>query len=215
MDIIRFVIDLALNLDQHVGTLVETFGGWAYALLFLALFFETWLVFLPSRTLLFATGTFAAAQGLLNPFLLLLVFTMAAIVGDSINYGVGAFIGPRAFTGKIKYLKKEYLEQTRDFYDKHGGKTLLVARYIPIIKTFAPVLAGIGGWNYSRYLVFNMAGVLFWVSVFLFGGYFFGSIPFVKDNFDIVMIVVIALYAVIMAVEFLRSRRGEPAPNEA
>lgn len=209
MEIIRFLIDLALNLDQHIGTLVEMFGGWTYVILFVALLLETWLVFLPSRTLLFATGTFAAAQGVLNPFLLVLVYSLAAFLGDTINYWIGAFIGPRAFTGKYKYLKKEYLDQTREFYDKHGGKTLLVARYIPVIKTFAPVLAGIGGWSYARYVIYNIGGVLFWVSVFLFGGYFFGSIPIVKDNFDIVMIIVIGLYIILMAVEFLRSRRNK------
>ncbi|MBN2557063.1 MAG: VTT domain-containing protein [Anaerolineales bacterium] len=206
MEIIRFLIDLALHLDEHVGTLVENFGGWAYGILFLALVLETWIVFLPSRTLIFATGTFAA-QGVLNPLVLLIFFALGAALGDTINYWIGAYIGPRAFTGKIKYLKKEYLEQTRDFYDEHGGKTLIFARFIPIIKTFAPVLAGIGTWSYTRYLVYNLAGIFLWVSVFLFGGYFFGSIPFVQNNFDIVMIAVIMLYIAIMAMEFLRSRK--------
>lgn len=209
MELIQFVIDLALHLDEHIGTLVTMFGDWAYVLLFLALLFETWLVVLPSRTLLFATGTFAAAQGVLNPVLLLVIYVLAAALGDGINYWIGAYIGPRAFTGKIKYLRKEYLDQTREFYDEHGGKTLIFARFIPVIKTFAPVLAGIGSWSFPRYLAFNLIGDAFWVSVFLFGGYFFGSIPFVKDNFDVVMIAVIMLYIVIMAVEFLRERRAK------
>jgi membrane-associated protein len=169
---------------------------------------ETGLVitpFLPGDSLLFAAGTFAA-RGWLNIWVLLIVCSAAAILGDTVNYWIGHYIGPKAFSGDIRFLKKEYLDRTHAFYEKHGGKTIILARFIPIIRTFAPFVAGIGAMTYSHFITYNVVGGIAWVSIFTLGGYFFGALPFVQHNFELVVIAIILISVVPMVVEFLRDR---------
>jgi membrane-associated protein len=221
MDFISNLIDIFLHLDKYLATVIETYGVWTYALLFLVIFMETGFVitpFLPGDSLLFAAGTFAspALGGVLNLWILLPLLSAAAILGDTINYWVGHFIGPKAFSGDVRFLKKEYLDRTHEFYDKHGGITIIIARFIPIIRTFAPFVAGIGAMHYGKFITYNIIGAVMWVSLFTLGGYFFGSLPFVTNNFSIVVIVIIAISVMPAVFEFtmeririLRERKAE------
>ena len=161
--------------------------------------------FLPGDSLLFAAGSFAAL-GSLNVFALFILLTLAAILGDTLNYWVGHFIGPRAFSGNSRFLKKEYMDRTHEFYEKHGGKTIILARFIPIIRTFAPFVAGIGAMDYPRFFFYNVIGAVLWVSIFTFGGYFFGNLPFVRDNFTIVILVIILISVLPGVFEFVREK---------
>jgi membrane-associated protein len=182
---------------------------WTNLILFLIVFAETGLVitpFLPGDSLLFAAGTFAAL-GSLDPGLLILLLTAAAILGDTVNYWVGAYIGPRAFTGDIRWLKREYLERTHAFYEKHGGKTIILARFIPIIRTFAPFVAGVGAMTYSRFLLYNVVGGVVWVTLFVLAGYYFGNLPMVRQNFTYVILAIIVLSVMPIVLEYLKSRR--------
>jgi membrane-associated protein len=208
MEIIYELVDFILHLDVHLNAIIQNFGVWTYLILFMIIFMETGLVvtpFLPGDSLLFAAGSFAAL-GSLNVFALFLLLTLAAIIGDTLNYWVGHYIGPRAFSGNIRFLKKEYLDRTHEFYEKHGGKTIILARFIPIIRTFAPFVAGIGAMDYPRFFFFNVSGAIIWVSLFIFGGYFFGNLPFVQENFTIVILAIIAISVLPGVVEFLRDR---------
>lgn len=208
MDLITYLIDLFLHLDKHLSVIISNYGTWTYLILFAIIFMETGLVvtpFLPGDSLLFAAGTFAAL-GALNPALLYFLLAGAAILGDTVNYWVGDFIGPRAFSGEIRFLKKEYLDRTHEFYEKHGGKTIVLARFIPIIRTFAPFVAGVGSMSYSHFITYNVLGGLSWVAIFMFGGYFFGNIPTVKDNFTLVIMAIILISVLPPIIEFLRSR---------
>ena len=208
MDFISFLIDFILHLDKHLNQIIQTYGIWTYLLLFLVIFMETGLVifpFLPGDSLLFAAGAFAA-QGSLNVFVLFILLSLAAILGDTVNYWLGHYIGPRAFSGNVRFLKKEYLDRTHAFYEKHGGKTIILARFIPIIRTFAPFVAGIGAMTYGHFIVYNVIGGVMWVALFTFGGYFFGNLPFVKDNFFIVIITIIFISVLPGVVEFVRAR---------
>jgi len=208
--LIAFLFDFVLHLDQHLNLLIVNYGSWTYGILFLIVFMETGLVvtpFLPGDSLLFAAGTFAA-MGSLDPFILFLLLTTAGILGDTVNYSVGAYIGPRAFSGEIKFLKQEHLDRTHEFYEKHGGKTIILARYIPIIRTFAPFVAGIGAMTYSRFILFNVVGAISWVGIFVFGGYFFGNLPLVQNHFEIVILSIILISLVPAVWEFLQHRRA-------
>ena len=208
MEIISELVDFVLHLDVHLNTIIKNFGIWTYLILFLIIFLETGVVitpFLPGDSLLFAAGSFAAL-GSLNVFVLVILLTLAAILGDSLNYWIGHFIGPRAFSGNIRFLKKEYLDRTHEFYEKHGGKTIILARFIPIIRTFAPFVAGIGAMDYPHFFLYNVIGGVLWVSLFTFGGYFFGNLPFVKDNFTIVILVIILISVLPGLFEFLREK---------
>jgi membrane-associated protein len=208
MEIISELIDFILHLDVHLNSIIQNFGIWTYLILFLIIFLETGVVitpFLPGDSLLFAAGSFAAL-GSLNVFVLFLVLSLAAILGDTLNYWIGHYIGPRAFSGNIRFLKKEYLDRTHEFYERHGGKTIILARFIPIIRTFAPFVAGIGAMDYPRFLFFNVAGALLWVSLFTFGGYFFGNLPFVQDNFTLVILAIIVISVLPGVFEFLRDK---------
>ncbi|MCJ7537575.1 MAG: DedA family protein, partial [Anaerolineales bacterium] len=190
MQVISELVDFILHLDVHLNAIIQNFGIWTYLILFLIIFLETGIVitpFLPGDSLLFAAGSFAAL-GSLNVFALFIILSLAAILGDTINYWIGHFIGPRAFSGNVRFLKKEYLDRTHGFYEKHGGKTIILARFIPIIRTFAPFVAGIGAMDYPTFLFFNVIGAVLWVALFTFGGYFFGNLPFVRDNFTIVIL---------------------------
>ncbi|MGB6423250.1 MAG: DedA family protein [Anaerolineales bacterium] len=211
MEFISYLIDLFLHLDKHLSQIIQNYGVWTYLLLFLVIFMETGFVvtpFLPGDSLLFAAGTFAspALGSSLNIFLLWALLCAAAILGDTINYWIGHFIGPKAFKGEVRFLKKEYLDRTHDFYEKHGGKTIIIARFIPIIRTFAPFVAGIGAMNYGRFITYNVVGGVAWVTIFTFGGYYFGNLPFVKENFSLVVIAIIFISVVPMIFEFIKQR---------
>ena len=208
MQIISELVDFILHLDVHLNTIIQNFGIWTYLILFLIIFLETGVVitpFLPGDSLLFAAGSFAAL-GSLNVFALFILLTLAAVLGDTLNYWIGHYIGPRAFSGNVRFLKKEYLDRTHDFYERHGGKTIILARFIPIIRTFAPFVAGIGAMDYPRFFFFNVTGAILWVSLFTFGGYFFGNLPFVKENFTIVILAIIVISVLPGVFEFLRDR---------
>jgi membrane-associated protein len=208
MQIISYLIDLFLHLDEHLEAIITSYGVWTYALLFVIIFMETGLVitpFLPGDSLLFAAGTFAA-EGWLNIWVLIIVCSAAAILGDTVNYWIGHFIGPKAFSGDIRFLKKEYLDRTHAFYEKHGGKTIILARFIPIIRTFAPFVAGIGAMTYSHFITYNVVGGIAWVMIFTLLGYFFGSLPFVQHNFELVIIAIIFISVLPGVVEYLRER---------
>lgn len=220
MEFISYLIDLFLHLDKHLSQIIQNYGVWTYLLLFLVIFMETGFVvtpFLPGDSLLFAAGTFAspALGSSLNIFLLWALLCVAAILGDTVNYWIGHFIGPKAFTGEVRFLKKEYLDRTHDFYEKHGGKTIIIARFIPIIRTFAPFVAGIGAMNYGRFITYNVVGGVAWVTIFTFGGYYFGNLPFVKENFSLVVIAIIFISVVPMIFEFIKQRTSGAKEAEA
>lgn len=213
MELLRSFIDLFLHLDQHLSRIIADYGVWTHLILFLIVFAETGLVvtpFLPGDSLLFAAGTFAAL-GALDLWLLVVLLTGAAILGDTVNYWVGAWIGPRAFSGNVKFLRKDYLDRTHAFYEKHGGKTVILARFVPIIRTFAPFVAGVGAMSYPKFITYNVIGAVLWVGLFVPAGYFFGNIPAVRKNFTLVILAIVALSVVPILVEAMRARRSRPA----
>jgi membrane-associated protein len=209
MEFVQQFVDIFLHLDTHLARIIQDYGTWTYAILFLIIFCETGLVvlpLLPGDSLLFAAGTFAAL-GSLNPLLLLALLITAAILGDTVNYWIGKRIGPRAFSGKVRFLKKSHLDRTRDFYASHGGKTIIIARFLPIVRTFAPFVAGVGEMYYPRFLAYNVIGGVIWVTLFTMAGYWFGTIPTVKDNFGLVILVIILMSVLPVAYELIASRR--------
>ena len=208
MEIIAQIVDIFLHIDEYLNTIIESFGIWSYLLLFAVIFMETGVVvtpFLPGDSLLFAVGTFAAS-GAFNIVVIFLVLFIAAVLGDTLNYWIGNKIGPRAFEKDMRFMKREYLERTEAFYEKHGGKTIFLARFIPIVRTFAPFVAGVGTMPYNKFLGYNLLGAFVWVGLFLFAGYFFGAIPFIQENFPLVIIVIVAISVLPMAYEFLSAR---------
>jgi membrane-associated protein len=213
MDFVRSVMDLFLHLDQHLNRIVTDYGVWTHLILFAIVFAETGLVvtpFLPGDSLLFAAGALAAL-GSLDLWLLVVLLVGAAILGDTVNYWVGAWIGPRAFSGNLRFLRKDYLERTHAFYEKHGGKTIILARFVPIIRTFAPFVAGVGAMSYPKFITYNVVGALLWVGLFVPLGYYFGNMPTVKENFSLVILAIIALSVLPIAVEAIRARRTPAA----
>ena len=209
MDIIIYFIDFLIHLDKYLPVIIKSFGIWAYVIVFLVLFCETGLVItpiLPGDSLLFALGSFAAL-GALNIEVLLILLCIAAISGDTVNYAIGHIVGPKVFLYENgRFFKKEYLQKTREFYEKYGGITIIIARFIPIIRTFAPFVAGIGAMAYSKFILYNIFGGIAWVCLFLMGGYFFGNIPSVKNNFTLVVIVIIVISVLPGFIEFWRQR---------
>ena len=215
MEIIEFLIDFIFHIDQYLNDIIEQYGAWTYAILFFIIFMETGFVvtpFLPGDSLLFAAGTFAAI-GSLNVVFLFFLLWIAAVLGDSVNYWIGNKIGPRAFEQDVRFLKKEYLEKTQRFYDKHGGKTIILARFVPIVRTFAPFVAGVGTMNYGRFFAYNVIGGFLWVGIFLSLGYFFGNIPFVQENFELVIFGIILVSVVPMVIEYVRSKARKETPQ--
>lgn len=193
MDFILQMFDIFIHLDKYLGVIISEYGFWTYLILFAIIFMETGVVvtpFLPGDSLLFAAGALATVSDL-NIFILFLLLSAAAVLGDTANYWIGHFIGPRAFSGSVPFLKKEYLDRTHAFYEKHGGKTIILARFIPIIRTFAPFVAGIGAMTYPKFIAYNVVGGVVWVALFSFGGYFFGRLEFVEKNFSIVVLAII------------------------
>ncbi len=217
MNLLLYIIDLILHMDKYLGQIILDYGMWTYLLLFIVIFMETGFVitpFLPGDSLLFAAGTFAG-MGYLNIGILFVLLSAAAILGDTVNYWIGHMIGPRAFSGNIRFLKKEYLDRTHAFYEKHGGKTIIIARFIPIIRTFAPFVAGVGAMTYGKFISYNVIGGLAWVALFTLGGYFFGNLPFVQDNFSLVILAIIIISVMPAIIEFIRERKRpnrEPQP---
>lgn len=203
------VADLFLRLDQHLTDVVGRYGTGTYVLLSLIIFCETGLVvtpFLPGDSLLFAAGA-VAALGPLDPAVLVALLAGAAVAGDNCNYWIGRWVGPRAFSGKVRFLNRDYLARTHAFYEKHGGKTVVLARFAPILRTFAPFVAGVGAMHYPRFLRFSITGSLLWVSLFVLGGYFFGNLPVVRENFSLVILAIIAISLMPAAVEAFRAWR--------
>ena len=213
MDFVRSVMDLFLHLDQHLNRIVTDYGVWTHLILFAIVFAETGLVvtpFLPGDSLLFAAGALAAL-GSLDLWLLVVLLVGAAILGDTVNYWVGAWIGPRAFSGNMRFLRKDYLDRTHAFYEKHGGMTIILARFVPIIRTFAPFVAGVGAMSYPKFITYNIVGAVLWVGLFVPLGYFFGNMPAVKENFSLVILAIIALSIMPIAIEAIKARRSRPA----
>ena len=219
MEWLTTLIDIFLHLDEYLSTIIQQYGTLTYLLLFAVIFMETGLVvtpFLPGDSLLFAAGTFAspALGSPLNIWGLWGLLCAAAVLGDTVNYWIGHFIGPRAFSGEIRFLKKEYMDRTHAFYERHGGKTIVLARFVPIVRTFAPFVAGIGAMDYKHFITYNLFGGVLWVTLFTFGGYFFGNLPFVKENFSLVVIAIIVISVLPAVYEVLKERmRPMPEPE--
>src|SRR6266508_4384349 len=207
MQQIKFLLDLFLHLDEYMANIINQYGVWTYGMLFFVIFMETGFVvtpFLPGDSLLFAAGTFAAL-GSLNIWLLLILLMIAAAGGNTVNYWIGHSLGDRAY--QVKWVKKEYLDRTHAFFQKHGGKTIFLARFVPIIRTFAPFVAGIGRMPYGYFFFYNILGCVVWVMLFTLAGYFFGNIPFVKQNFEFVIVAIIFISLIPAVWEALKARR--------
>jgi membrane-associated protein len=211
MELVQQLFSIFVHLDKHLELIIRDYGLWTYLILFLIIFCETGLVvtpFLPGDSLLFATGALAATTSLQVGWLLGLL-SIAAIAGDTANYWIGHAVGPRVFSGgSSRFLNREHLERTHKFYEKHGGKTIIIARFMPIIRTFAPFVAGVGSMNYARFILYNIVGGIAWVAIFIVGGYLFGNIPVVKRNFTLVIMVIIVVSVLPGVFEFVRQRRA-------
>jgi membrane-associated protein len=210
MEFLAYFIDIFIHLDTHLSALIAQFGPYIHVILFLVIFSETGLVvapFLPGDSLLFVVGAFAA-KGDFEIALIFGILSVAAITGNMVNYQIGRYLGPKVFHGEIRFLKKEYLDRTHAFYEKHGAKTIVIARFLPIIRTFAPFVAGIGRMDYRRFTIYNLIGCVSWLSVFVFGGYFFGNVPVIKKNLTFVIFAIIIISFVPSVIEVLRQRRN-------
>ncbi|MCC6221693.1 MAG: DedA family protein [Deltaproteobacteria bacterium] len=214
MEALIQLFDLFLHIDKYLDIIIRDYGAWTYGLLFVVVFCETGLVvtpFLPGDSLLFAAGVFAA-RGSLDVWLLGLLLFVAAVIGDAVNYAVGAYIGPKVFERKgSRIFRPEYLEKTRSFYNKYGSKTIVIARFVPIVRTFAPFLAGVGSMRYRHFAMFNVSGAVLWVVLFVGAGFLFGELEFVKKNFTVVIFAIILLSILPAAVEACRARRVSKA----
>ena len=211
MEWLTQLADLFLHLDRHLADIIGRYGVGTYAILVLIIFCETGLVvtpFLPGDSLLFAAGSLAALGAGLDPMVLFLLLSAAAIGGDTVNYWIGSLLGKGVAEGRHRLIRRDYLERTHRFYERHGGKTIVLARFVPIIRTFAPFVAGVGTMTYSRFLTWNVAGGILWVGLFVWAGYFFGNLPAVKENFSLVILAIIALSVLPIAVEALKAWRG-------
>jgi membrane-associated protein len=211
MELVHWFVDFFLHLDKHLAEVIQAYGTWTYALLFAIVFLETGLVvtpFLPGDSLLFAAGSFAAL-GALDPGLLFVLLAVAAVVGDTVNYAIGAYLGPKVFHyPRSRFFNPEHVRRTHAFYEKYGGKTIIIARFVPIVRTFAPFVAGIGAMSYPRFLAYNVVGGVGWVALCLGAGYFFGNLPFVRRNFSLVIVAIVVISVLPALVEYLRHRAG-------
>jgi membrane-associated protein len=213
IDFVRSAMSFVLHIDDHLNTIITTYGTWTYLILALIIFCETGLVvtpFLPGDSLLFAAGAFAA-RGSLNVGTVIILLIAAAIAGDNSNYWIGRWLGPKMVKRESRLIKKKYLDRTHQFYEKHGGKTVFFARFMPIIRTFAPFIAGVGAMDYRRFLLFSVTGGITWITLFTLGGFFFGTIPAVEKHFELVMLAIIFVSLLPAVIEFIRTRR-ELAP---
>ncbi len=199
--------DFILNIDKYVGLMINNYGDFVYLITFLIIFSETGLViapFLPGDSLLFVLGAFSA-QGYINLFSMFIILSVAAILGDTLNYWIGGFFGEKVFL-KSRFFKKEYLEKTKNFYNKYGAKTIILARFMPIVRTFAPFVAGVGKMNYIKFLTFNIIGGIIWVGFFLLTGYFFGGIPFIKNNLTLVIYAIVILSFLPLIIKYIMNK---------
>ena len=216
MEFISGLIDLFLHLDKHLNDVISQYGGWTYLILFLIVFCETGLVvtpILPGDSLLFAAGTFAAL-GSLNVFWVFVLISIAAIAGDTINYWMGYWIGPKIFHREnVRFLNRKHLERTHAFYEKYGSKTIVLARFVPIVRTFAPFVAGIGKMSYWRFITYNVFGGIAWVAICVFSGYYFGNLEIVKNNFSLVILAILVISVLPMVIEYLRHRIEPQSSN--
>lgn len=211
MEIIKTLIDFILHIDDHLVELVSTYGTETYLFLFLIIFVETGVVimpFLPGDSLIFA-GAALAANGSLNIFILFFVIFFAAVIGDTVNYHIGKAFGNKLINWNNRFIKKEYIEKTSHFFEKHGGKSIIIARFVPIVRTFAPFVAGIGKMHYLKFLSYNVVGAGLWVLLFCVAGFFFGNIPFVKDNFSIVIIAIILISLLPAIIGAIKAKIGD------
>jgi len=209
MDWILKLVDFILHVDTYLNDVITRFGAWTYGLLFVVIFMETGFVvtpFLPGDSLIFAAATFAA-RGALNPWLMFILLSIAAVSGDTANYWIGHAIGTKAYTGEVKWIKKEYMDRTHRFFEKHGGKTIFLARFVPIIRTFAPFVAGVSEMSYGHFITWNLVGGVTWVATFTLLGYFFGNIPFIQDNFELVIIAIVLISFIPAVLEGLKARK--------
>jgi membrane-associated protein len=209
MEVIKYLVDLFLHLDVHLQQIIAQYGTITYVILFIVIFGETGLVitpFLPGDSLLFAAGTFAA-KGSFNVHFLFILLVIAAVLGDTVNYWIGHYVGPKVFEKeKVRFLKKEYLERTHKFFEKYGGKTIILARFVPIVRTFAPFVAGVGSMTYPKFITYNIIGGALWVALFTYGGYFFGNIEIVKNHFSIAIMVIILISLIPGFVEYFKHK---------
>jgi membrane-associated protein len=209
VDIILKIVDFILHVDVYLTGIIARFGVWTLALLFLIIFMETGIVvtpFLPGDSLIFAAATFAA-RGALNPWAIFILLSIAAIAGDTSNYWIGHRVGAKAYTGEVKWIKKEYMERTHAFFEKHGGMAIFLARFVPIVRTFAPFVAGVSQMPYGFFIRWNIIGGITWVGIFTSLGFFFGNIPFVQNNFELVIIAIIIISLIPAVVEVLNARK--------
>ncbi|WP_194190653.1 DedA family protein [Clostridium chrysemydis] len=213
MDLINKFIDILFHLDKYLGALITDYGTLVYLIIFLVIFFETALVvtpFLPGDSVIFATALFAA-KGLLNIWVIVLLLIVAAILGDTVNYSIGKFIGTKILESDSKIIKKEYVEKTNSYFDKYGGKTIVIARFVPIVRTFAPFIAGVGEMHYKEFIKFNALGGFLWVGLISAIGYFFGNIPFIQNNFSLVTILIIIVSVLPVLISLLKSKVAQNA----
>jgi membrane-associated protein len=209
MDWILKIVDFILHVDTYLNAIITRYGEWTYGLLFFVIFLETGFVvtpFLPGDSLIFAAATFAA-RGALNPWLIFVLLSIAAVGGDTVNYWIGHAVGAKAYTGEVKWIKKEYMERTHAFFEKHGGATIFLARFVPIIRTFAPFVAGVSEMSYGHFITWNLIGGVTWVATFTALGYFFGNIPFVQANFELVIIAIVLISFIPAVMEGLKARK--------
>lgn len=209
MELLKHLIDLVLHLDKHLDSLVAQFGPWLYVILFLIIFCETGLVvtpILPGDSLLFAVGALTARPEGLNFLLVIVLLSVAAILGDSVNYWIGCRLGRKLQERYPRLIKQEHIRRTHDFYERYGGKTIIIARFVPIVRTFAPFVAGVGNMTYSRFMMFNVTGALLWIGLLVPAGYFFGNLTIVRENFSLVVLAIIFLSILPGIIEFLRER---------
>jgi membrane-associated protein len=209
IDLFLQLVDFIIHIDVHLGQIITNYQGWTYGILFAIVFAETGFVitpFLPGDSLIFAAATFAA-KGDLNPWFIFLTMTVAGIIGDAVNYSIGHYIGPRVFTEDVRFLKREYLDKAHDFFEKHGGKAVILARFMPIVRTFVPFVAGAGAMTYSKFALYNVVGAISWVGLFTLLGYFFGNIPAVEENFTIVIVAIIIISILPPIFEFMKEKR--------
>lgn len=218
MHFLQTIVDFILHLDEHLASIISQYGAWTHGLLFLIIFCETGLVvtpFLPGDSLLFAAGAFAALGSLRIGFLYPLLL-LAAIGGDNLNYWIGYHLGPKIFVGGThRWLRKEYLDRTHRFFEKYGKKAIILARFVPIVRTFSPFVAGLGRMPYRTFLAFDIGGGLAWISLFLFGGYFFGNVPAVKNHFSVVIIAIVLISLLPAVMEYLRHRHASHGSQDS
>jgi membrane-associated protein len=210
LQFVKFLFEFIIHIDVHLSEIIQSYGVWTYLILFLIIFCETGLVvtpILPGDSLLFAAGTFAA-RGDFNVMWLCILLSIAAVLGDTVNYWIGSFVGPKIFHKEhVRFLNKEYLDRTHQFFEKYGGKTIIIARFVPIIRTFAPFVAGIGSMTYWHFISYNVIGGIVWIAAFVFAGYYFGNITMVKNNFTMVIFAIIIISILPGIIEFIRQHR--------